>query len=202
MTLGVVRRIAECEGYDLPFRGKAFDTIKVHRIVLNLPPGHLPDIVAIADFHRGKFPDEYRSFTPERRPRYELGALPYAFLVGPDAVVEQGAPLSRETPHAWRWNSRSLGVAVWGDFREHRPTHEQYNALIQLLAGIVLVQRLQHAVDPEIHGHTEYKAPKPTRLVGHDCPGRHLNLDEVRRDVRNLVGVHVSDFRDEWGLAA
>jgi N-acetyl-anhydromuramyl-L-alanine amidase AmpD len=73
-------------------------------------------------------------------------------------------------------NYLGIAVALVGNFEEHKVHPLQHEALINLLTNL----SIQYNVPPEkIIGHNE--------LQNTQCPGKHLNMNEVRRDVARAV---------------
>lgn len=103
------------------------------------------------------------------------GEVPYHVLVRQDATVEQLLPLIQRGAHAIGYNARSWAVAVAGNWDETAmPTHI-CEAMIDVVATLAVLPM-------NVHGHTELagasKDPKKR------CPGRFVNMDEIREAVR------------------
>lgn len=115
----------------------------------------------------------------------ELG---YHFVIGNgtnsgDGQVEVGSrwPVQKWGAHAKtpdnRFNEEGIGICLVGNFENTRPTARQMQSLTKLVAYLMQT----------------YKIPA-NRVIGHrdtgkstDCPGRNLNLTEVRRQASQMT---------------
>ena len=105
--------------------------------------------------------------------------IPYTFFVTPDGVVEQTLHLYDYGPHASRYNSTGIGIAVIGDFRVVPPTEEQYKSLVWLCAVVCDSTDIKSG---DIYGHTDL--PNASRDPTKVCPGDKLSISKLRHDVR------------------
>lgn len=81
-----------------------------------------------------------------------------------------GRPLFMDGAHAGstEWNTKSIGVALVGNFSEFPPTMEQQETAARLVRG--LCEAMDIPVDREhIVGHREQRAT--------ECPGKWFNMD-------------------------
>lgn len=113
------------------------------------------------------------------------GKMPYHFMVEDDGTVKQCVPLSRIAPGALGVNKVSVHIAVHGDLRKHAPTSEQLAALQQLCKDLAC-----YIGNTNVQGHTEIAGGSRDPLK--QCPGRHMDMVELRR----VVG---QDF-ERWSL--
>ena len=116
------------------------------------------------------------------------GQIPYTFLITTDGRVYQLLHVDDVGWHARRWSLTGIGVAVAGDFRNHEPTEEQWDSLLELSA------LLCYWIGPgyQLAGHTEL--PLATNIAGKECPGSHLDMAELREQVKDRVlGTKVLD---------
>jgi hypothetical protein len=99
----------------------------------------------------------------------------YTYVVEQNGDVKFCADHTVVTPHVGNHNKESLGICLTGDFREQRPTLEQYKSLMELL--VTLRGVLPNA---DIKGHSEMEGYswKP-------CPV--INMDQVRKDFEEKV---------------
>lgn len=100
----------------------------------------------------------------------------YHFLIERSGAVVGGRSLALAGAHCATggMNRYGIGVALLGNLELHPPLPAQLAALVELLRTLVAV----HGIPPEnILGHRE--VPGAATL----CPGRYLNMDEVRRRV-------------------
>lgn len=115
----------------------------------------------------------------------ELG---YHFVIGNgtnsgDGQVEVGSrwPVQKWGAHAKtpdnRFNEQGIGICLVGNFDNTRPTEKQVQSLSKLVAYLMQTYRIP-----------------PSRVIGHsdtgkstDCPGRNLNLAEVRRRASQMT---------------
>ena len=119
-------------------------------------PGEDPDVAAIDDAHRG------------------LGwaGVGYHYLIRKSGAVEAGRPALTMGAHAEGVNTRSIGIALCGNFCEEEPTAAQIESCAMLLAicsasfGVVLD-------DAHVVGHRD--------LAATACPGDALyeRLEEI-----------------------
>jgi hypothetical protein len=99
----------------------------------------------------------------------------YTYVIEQNGDVKFCADHTVITPHVGNHNKESLGICLTGDFREQKPTPEQYKSLMQLL--VTLRGVLPNA---QIKGHSEMEGYswKP-------CPV--INMDQVRKDFEERV---------------
>lgn len=117
--------------------------------------------------------------------------MPYTFVIPRDGTIEQAVWLVTKTPHALRWNSRAIGVALVGDFRYEDPTSEQVDAAAALIVRLNDTLRRTLA----IHGHTMWHpAPRETtKHVEKQCPGPRFEqaYKEILDQVRACSAIHL-----------
>lgn len=111
---------------------------------------------------------------------YTGGKRPYHFYIPEEGYVEQHLPISLVAPGAGTLNLAGIQVALHGDFRKAPPNAHQ----IQALCGLIC--RLEGILgrDLQIVGHTS--RPGTTRSENKECPGSHLNPDEIAEMRRGL----------------
>ena len=122
-------------------------------------------------------------------PEYKTGLqMPYNFIVRQDGVCEQALAVTDAGMHSLKYNHTSIGLALIGDFRKHPPTEAQLDALQSFCfmwvqncwaRGIFL------PVSELIKGHDEL--PSGSVDSGKACPGKHLDMDELREDVASKL---------------
>ena len=114
------------------------------------------------------------------------GRLPYGFAVTRYGAIEQGISLRHYGCGAMDWSALSVEIAVLGDLRTGPATLSQMRALL------VLCNTLHATFGAQVLGHSEaHELGKPRRRAttnphkvlggSEQCPGSHLDLDEVRR---------------------
>lgn len=106
----------------------------------------------------------------------------YHFVVLPDGRIHYATSFLETASHALNYNSRSIGLAFFGNFasaeRSYHPTPSQ----AQIDAGRDLVRLLNwwYGKQLPLKGHSELGSAGtryPEKLVaGHDCPGSRGNL--------------------------
>lgn len=127
--------------------------------------------------------------------------MPYTFIVPADGdTVYQCVDLMTRTPHAAPWNTRSVGIGVFGDFRVDKPTAFQHDACVWLAQRIYDTLRTQHDRDAEpplvtVHGAIpECCAKAPTKQIGRvdECPGRlfHPTWNDARAMINKGGAIH------------
>lgn len=116
----------------------------------------------------------------------ELG---YDFVIGngtdtADGQVEVGPRWIKQkygahakTPDN-RYNEYGIGICLVGNFDVERPTPKQLQSLNRLVA---FMMRTYHITPDRILRHKDTKST--------DCPGRYLNIDQVRRQAGQLAGM-------------
>lgn len=105
----------------------------------------------------------------------------YHYLVERDGQVVAGRPVTMRGAHcrAAGMNGRSLGVAVIGNLEERESYPAQETALTHLLTKLTR----QYGIKPErVLGHNEVTGAVTA------CPGRWLNMDELRRRLAMAAG--------------
>lgn len=114
--------------------------------------------------------------------------MPYHFVVDASGEVTQCVTVGRQAPHAASWNSRSIGVAVLGDFRRNAPTGSQWNAAATLVGLLASPERW------DVLGHDE--APGGSNDPRKQCPGRRWPMEQFRSAVwgREVSTAEVDDF--------
>ena len=160
---------------------RKLDRKKIKRIVLHrieLGGGILDAVDAFLDCE----PAELEAFR---------GMFPYHFGIDKDGSCYQLLPLSRAGVHAREWNSCSVAIACFGDFRREEPTKDQWMACVNLCRS------LEHVLlGAGIWGHDELKdgSSDPYKK----CPGRYWPIPEFLGDVRHqpITGADIVDFEN------
>jgi len=107
------------------------------------------------------------------------GENPYHLIIDFDKT-EQVLCLDEGGAHARRWNSKSLAIALRGDFNYKHPTPYQKSALYQLCCLLSL-----YLGTIDIWGHTEL--PSATKDPMKRCPGGYLRMEQFREAVRDKL---------------
>jgi hypothetical protein len=90
--------------------------------------------------------------------------LPYHFLIAPDGTIFEGRPIQYEPESNTKYElAGNIGVEMMGNFEEQRPSLQQLNSCVRLVAWLAQEQKI--AMD-NIRGHKD-AAPGQT-----SCPGR------------------------------
>jgi len=181
---GVVDVTDECKlGKPARKRDAVVDHIILHRFDGNAIP-HWPRVVDAVGMAY--------CFATHVDLRDTVGRMAYSIVVTPSGVVEQAVPLSKYTPHARRWNRRSIGVAVMGDFRNHPPTTEQEFALAWLVPALACYYGAKVVRHDDLPGSSSQK--------GKVCPGRFLNVEGLAAWTR--TGAQFVKSLEPWGFVA
>lgn len=122
--------------------------------------------------------------------RYHVNSLGYRdigynYIIEYDGTIEEGRSLSIAGAHTRtdRMNTRGIGVVLLGNLDEKPPTKEQIQSLDTLLQRLMK----EHGFPAEhILGHGEVKDAKTA------CPGKYMNMDEVRRRTKDLANSNPS----------
>lgn len=171
MTFRVIDRIEEC------FDGKRIDRslggithIVVHRLGTSL--GTTAREVAAA------FRDTSNHWSAGS---YTGGQVPYSLFIGQNGDIEQLLELKDIGWHARRWSRPGIGIAVSGDFRtDEHPTPQQWESLVSVCAILGYWIRVYH-----LCGHDEL--PRASADPYKRCPGKNLNMDDLRDQVENRI---------------
>jgi hypothetical protein len=120
----------------------------------------------------------------------ELG---YDFVIGngtdtADGQIEVGSRWVKQkvgahakTPDNW-FNEHGIGICLVGNFDVEKPTPKQLASLDKLVAYMM---RTYHIPADHVLRHKDTKST--------DCPGRYLNIDQVRRQAAILAGMQATD---------
>jgi len=103
--------------------------------------------------------------------------MPYTALYWPNGSVSQCLPFNRIGWHARRYSRKYLGLGIVGDTRIRPPTDEQMESVLKTLWWC----SMQRGGVVDTFGHTEKQ--DATSWNGHQCPGRFVDMDEVRAAV-------------------
>lgn len=96
----------------------------------------------------------------------------YHFLIRFDGSVEGGRPEDAVGAHVEGYNTRSLGIALNGDFMAYTPTPEQMTSLVALLRELLAKHPQAEVV---AHKHLEATA----------CPGAKFPWDTLQKLLRS-----------------
>lgn len=80
--------------------------------------------------------------------------------------------------HAYGHNRTSIGICMTGDFDKEMPTNEQWSSLLWLSSFML---KLYHLQPNRVLGHRELEG------VRKSCPGRLIDMEEVRRQVMEYM---------------
>lgn len=142
----------------------------------------LPKITQVL-IHRievGATAEETKQFFEKDRPKWSGGKTPYHFLIQESGRIEQMVRLSQIGPHAKKYNSSSIAIALVGDFRKKEPSKEQMKSL-KLLA----TELMYHLSIKKLWGHDELKGSSSD--PNKKCPGKHIDMDDLRDTVEMLL---------------
>lgn len=120
---------------------------------------------------------------------YTGGKMPYHYVIDQAGETIQCVEHSVSTPHARSYNPKSIGIAVYGDFRKEPPTHAQLFALVKLLT--TLADCYPHA---RIAGHTEL--PNASSDPNKECPGKYLPVGRIKTLVKSINAI-----ANGWGAS-
>lgn len=136
---------------------KAIKYLAVHHSLTDDIPGG-EDIYAFARYHVN-----------------DLGwpGIGYTYVIDVDGIIYKTNPAILKTYHVGDYNYYALGICLVGDFRNSKPTKDQYEALIDLLevCSVAYDTKIKN-----IWGHNEF----PGYSWKH-CP--EIDMDMVRKDV-------------------
>ncbi|KGR74783.1 peptidoglycan recognition protein family protein [Ureibacillus sinduriensis] len=80
--------------------------------------------------------------------------------------------------HAYGYNRTSIGICMTGDFDKEIPTTEQWSSLFWLSSFML---KLYHLQPDRVLGHRELEG------VQKSCPGRLIEMDEVRKQLMEYM---------------
>ena len=159
----VINQIEECnDGKDRPREISRIEKVVVHKI----GPALGETGAAIAR--------SFRDTSKFAAGSYTGGQMPYTFIIRTDGTIDQCLQLTDIGPHAKRWNTSSVSIALIGDFTKHEPTNAQFCSLIELCVPL-------YSYGMTIHGHTEL--PGSSGDPSKQCPGAYLDLNLLRTEV-------------------
>lgn len=109
----------------------------------------------------------------------------YHFVIRRDGRLEVGRSTEYQGAHVRGLNARSLGVCCSGNGDVEPFTEAQIEALIRLAVRL----RLVYGIEPErMIGHREaYRLVPPEMRESKTCPGRKVDMDELRDRFREAV---------------
>jgi len=107
--------------------------------------------------------------------------MAYNMIIMPNGVVEQALPFDRYGWHAKAYSLTHIGIGCAGDFTRAPMPGDQLESLLKVLWWCSLYRG--GVVD--VFGHTEKK--DATGYVGHQCPGRFVDMDAIRAEVLQRV---------------
>mgnify|MGYP003112647175 CR=1 FL=1 len=163
----VINKIAECDdGKPKPRKIQRIEKFVVHRIGDSL--GETAEEIAVA----------FRDTSKYAAGSYTNAQQPYTWIIRKDGTIEQALAMTDTGPHAKRWNTRSVSVALIGDFTKHKPTDAQWDSLVNLSVAML-------RMGFTIHGHTEL--PGSSGDLNKRCPGPHLNMEQLRKEARSKI---------------
>ena len=124
--------------------------------------------------------------------RAEVGFEVYNFQVSFDGTVLQHVPFQEKAAHARKFNGRSVGIAVQGDFASLEPAIHGVPTQAQLASVEQLIRDLVWWFGPcYFHGHSELGPDGTTfagKLVaGHTCPGERYPLEALRESLKGII---------------
>jgi N-acetyl-anhydromuramyl-L-alanine amidase AmpD len=149
---------------------------------------HTPQFITI--HHAGelwtgkKTPEEYlRAMQKWGQREKGWPDLPYHFLIAPDGRIFEGRPIAYEPQSNTNYSlAGNIGVELFGNFEEQRPSAEQLRSCVKLCAWLAAEQ---HIDEKNIRGH---KDAAPGQTV---CPGkdfyRYLESGDFPRWVRETT---------------
>lgn len=162
----IIDSTLECSrlGNQPRLRNAEIDTIVVHRFGPEIP--EWPKLLSAADIARafGEHPDLHRT----------IGRMPYHFVVWDHGITEQAVAVRYQTPHAKAWNHRSVGVALFGDFRETKINAAQF------ASAAVLCRALCSVYTAQLKGHDEL--PGGSSDADKVCPGAGAMLADLKSE--------------------
>ncbi len=98
----------------------------------------------------------------------------YHYLIGKNGKIYKGRSEKFIGAHIYGHNKNSLGICLIGNFDEELPAKKQIQTLIKFLKQKIKKHKISVK---NILGHREFPN------VAKTCPGKFVNLDEIRRSV-------------------
>jgi N-acetylmuramoyl-L-alanine amidase len=98
----------------------------------------------------------------------------YNLLQTPDGRWHEGRGLDAVGSHAVSYNQSTVGLCLIGNFEDHPVPPARYDSLVEMCAFLLLRYDLAPV---DIRGHKELPGARTL------CPGKHLDLSGLRRDV-------------------
>lgn len=164
----IIDQIDACnDGKDRPRELTKIDRVIIHKIGPSLGSTGAEIAKAFRD-----------TSTPYSAGRYTGAEMPYTFVIRQNNgnIIDQCLKLTDVGPHAKRWNTSGIGVALIGDFslKGEPPTNDQWCSVIELCTVL-------YGYGLSIHGHTEL--PGSSSDPAKQCPGPLFDLDMLRSEV-------------------
>lgn len=182
--LQVKNRIAQCDDGKVRSRAlKDITCVVVHRIERELGL----DAESIAKSFRNQ--EKYAAGS------YTGGQMPYTLVICEDGDVQQALALSDVGPHAKKWNTPGIGIAVIGDFRYDPPKAAQWVHLVELSVELL---RWLGVGSAALYGHDELEGGSgdPNKK----CPGKNLDMHMLRTEVQKLMAISGADGLRAMGV--
>lgn len=107
---------------------------------------------------------------------------PYHFLVRRDGQVDWCVDLDKATPGAKNANSSSIQIAVDWDMHLSIAPDAVYNALVGITCFVKLL-----CPEADIQGHMEQDPLGRSNDPKKDCPGKHLDMVKLRKEVKEYL---------------
>jgi hypothetical protein len=106
------------------------------------------------------------------------GVMAYHAFVHQGGRVEQNLPLLVRGSHAGGYNWQSWAIAAIGNTDEREMPDKQWHTMIEVCAVLSVLPR-------KVSGHTEL--PGGSHDPGKRCPGKFINMDQVRAEVEKKL---------------
>jgi len=176
----VINKISECDdGKPKPRTIERIEKFVVHRIGDSL--GETAEEIAAA----------FRDTSKYAAGSYTGAQQPYTWIIRKDGTIEQALAMTDTGPHAKRWNSSSVSVALIGDFTKHEPTEAQWDSLVNLSVAML-------RMGFTIHGHTEL--PGSSSDLKKQCPGHLCDMNKLRKEATSKLHESALEQLLEMGI--
>lgn len=107
-------------------------------------------------------------------PKYmrDRAYVPYELVIDRAVDVTRFLPTETQGAHAVGYNRTGMGVAIVGDFEQHKPTEAQVR-----MAQILVADHCAIYPDAEVLGHDDTLVMRGKKPKG--CPGRYFPIKEI-----------------------
>ncbi len=132
--------------------------------------------VDILVIHHSEREEDSAEFIRERHLKRGFEDIGYHYLIDEKGNLFFGRSIEFCGAHVYGHNTNSLGICLMGNFDKKNPSKIQMNKLVLFIKDLLK----KYNLSPEkVLGHREFKG------VTKSCPGKFVNMEELRRKLLN-----------------